>query len=56
MNLRIQLAREDDRRWIAKIVELAGVVTCGASRDEALTKVQALALGVVDERLDHGER
>jgi predicted RNase H-like HicB family nuclease len=32
-----------------------GVLTYGASRDEAIAKVQALALRVLAERLEQGE-
>ena len=35
--------------------ELPGVLTYGADRAEAQAKVQALALRVVAERLEHGE-
>jgi hypothetical protein len=31
------------------------VLAYGATRDEAISKVQALALRVVADRLDHGE-
>ena len=34
---------------------LFGVLAYGATRDEAVSKVQALALRVVADRLDHGE-
>ena len=30
MKIRIELDREDDRRWIAEAVELPGVMTYGA--------------------------
>jgi predicted RNase H-like HicB family nuclease len=55
MKLRIELEREADGRWIAEVPDLAGVMAYGQSRDEALAKVQALALRVIAERLEHGE-
>jgi predicted RNase H-like HicB family nuclease len=55
MKLRIELEREDDGRWIAEVPDLAGVLAYGQTRDEALAKVQALALRVIAERLEHGE-
>lgn len=55
MKLQIEFEREDDGRWIAEVPDLAGVLTYGQTRDEALAKVQALALRVIAERLEHGE-
>jgi predicted RNase H-like HicB family nuclease len=51
----IELEREDDGRWIAEIRDLPGTLCYGASRDEALARVQALALRVLAERLEHAE-
>jgi predicted RNase H-like HicB family nuclease len=55
MKLQIEVEREDDGRWMAEVPDLAGVLTYGRTRDEALAKVQALALRVIAERLEHGE-
>jgi predicted RNase H-like HicB family nuclease len=55
LTLSIQLEREDDGRWIAEVPELPGVLAYGATADEARTRVQALALRVVADRIDHGE-
>ena len=55
MRLRIELQREDDGRWIAEVPDLAGVLAYAQTRDQALAKVQALALRVIAERLEHGE-
>lgn len=52
---KIELEREQDGRWIAEIPELAGVLCYGADRTEAVAKVQALALRVLAERLEHRE-
>lgn len=51
----IQLEREIDGRWIAEVVELPGVLAYGATQDQAIAHVQALALRVVADRLEHGE-
>jgi len=51
----IELEREDDGRWLAEVRDLPGVMTYGQSRDQAMAKVQALALRVLAERLEHGE-
>jgi predicted RNase H-like HicB family nuclease len=51
----VEIEQEDDGRWIAEVLELPGVLTYGQSPEEAKAKVQALALRVVADRLDHGE-
>lgn len=55
MTLTIELEREADGRWVAEVPALPGVMTYGASRPEAIAKVQALALRVLAERLEQGE-
>lgn len=55
MNFRIEIEREDDGRWIAEVPDLAGVMTYGKTREEAIAHVQALALRVLAERLEQGE-
>jgi predicted RNase H-like HicB family nuclease len=47
VNLRIEFEREDDGRWIADIPELPGVMAYGSTKQEAESKVQAIALRVV---------
>jgi predicted RNase H-like HicB family nuclease len=51
----IELQREDDGRWIGEVPDLAGVLCYGRTRDEAVARVQALALRVIAERLEHDE-
>ena len=51
----IELEREADGRWLAEVPTLAGVMCYGADRDEAVTRIQALALRVIAERLEHKE-
>jgi predicted RNase H-like HicB family nuclease len=55
MNLTIETEQEDDGRWIAEVPELPGVLTYGATREEAMRKAEILALRVVAEQLEHGE-
>ena len=55
VTLIVELERETDGRWIADIPDLPGVQTYGQSRDEAIARVQALALRVIADRLEHGE-
>jgi predicted RNase H-like HicB family nuclease len=51
----IELEEEQDGRWIAEVPELPGTLAYGGSRDEAIRRVQALALRVLADRLEHGE-
>jgi predicted RNase H-like HicB family nuclease len=55
MNFVVETEQEDDGRWIAEVLELPGVLAYGQTVDQARAKVQALALRVVAERLEHGE-
>jgi predicted RNase H-like HicB family nuclease len=55
MIFQIEIDREDDGRWIAEVGALVGVLAYGATRDEAMARVQALALRVIAERLEHAE-
>lgn len=54
IQLTIDLEREEDGRWIVGVTDLPGVLTYGQTRDEAMAKVQALALRVLADRLEHG--
>ena len=54
--MRLEIEQEEDGRWLAEAPALPGVMAYGASRDEAVAKVEVLALRVMAERLEHGER
>jgi len=53
--MKIEIEKEEDGRWIAEVSELSGVLIYGKTREEAIAKVEALALRVIADRLDHGE-
>jgi predicted RNase H-like HicB family nuclease len=55
MAFKVETEREDDGRWLAEVVEVPGVLAYGDTQQAALSRVQALALRVVAERLEHGE-
>ncbi len=55
MCLKVMLDREEDGRWIAEIPDLPGVLVYGQTEDDAITKVKALCLRVLADRLEHGE-
>jgi predicted RNase H-like HicB family nuclease len=51
----VETELETDGRWLAEVVELPGVLAYGATQDEAVAHVQALALRVVADRLERDE-
>jgi predicted RNase H-like HicB family nuclease len=53
--MKIEIEREEDGRRIAEIPELPGVMVYGETRNQAISKAQALALRVLADRLDHDE-
>ena len=55
MDFESELEREGDGRWIAEISSLSGVQSYGRTQDEAVAHVQALALTVIADRLEHAE-
>ena len=55
MGLPIEVDREVDGRWIAEAMTLPGVIVYGETREEAIARVEALALRVLADRIEHGE-
>jgi predicted RNase H-like HicB family nuclease len=55
MPFTIEVEQEDDGRWLAEVTDLPGVLSYGATRQEAIERVQVLSLRVIADRLDHGE-
>jgi predicted RNase H-like HicB family nuclease len=51
----IEIEQEQDGRWIAEVPDLPGALAYGTTPAEARARVQALALRVVADRLEHGE-
>jgi predicted RNase H-like HicB family nuclease len=54
-SLAIEYYREEDGRWLADIPALPGVTAYGRTRNKATAAVQALALRLIADRLEHGE-
>jgi predicted RNase H-like HicB family nuclease len=55
MTFRVEVEQELDGRWIAEVAELPGVMSYGATLEDAVVHVKALALRVVADRLENGE-
>ena len=43
----IETEREEDGRWIAEVMEIPGAMVYGSTAEDAVVKVQALALRVL---------
>jgi predicted RNase H-like HicB family nuclease len=56
MKFTIATELENDGRWIAEIVELPGVLKYGCTQAEAISQAEALALRVMADRIESGER
>jgi len=52
ITLKVDVEREDDRRWLAEVIELPGVLAYGDTQGAAVSKVQALALRVLSISFD----
>ncbi len=55
MTFQIEVEEEADGRWIAEVPTLPGVLIYAVTRTDAIARVQALALRVLADRLEHGE-
>ena len=55
MKFTVEIEREVDGRWIADVLELPGVLAYGKTRAQAVAVVEALALRVIADRVEHGE-
>jgi len=51
MTFTVEFEREDDGRWLAKVLEIPGVLAYGQASDEAIAKAQALASRTLADRL-----
>lgn len=52
MDFEIVFDHEEDGRWIAEIESLPGVLAYGTTKTEAQSKVEALALRVIADRIE----
>ena len=53
--MKIEVEVESDGRWIAEVPALPGAIGYGSSRAEAISKVEALVLRILADRVDNGE-
>jgi predicted RNase H-like HicB family nuclease len=55
MNFTIEIEQEQDGRFLAEVMDFLGVLAYGQTREEAVARVQALALGVLADKLEYKE-
>ena len=55
MTFTVETEQENDGRWIAEVPQIPGAMAYGATRDEAIARVEALGLRVLAERIQQGE-
>ncbi len=53
--MKIEVDQEKDGRWIAAVPDLPGTMVYGTTREETISRVEALALRVSADHLEHGE-
>jgi predicted RNase H-like HicB family nuclease len=53
--LRVEVEREEDRRILASVPDLPGVMAYGSTEEEAIRKVKAIALQVLADMIESGE-
>ncbi|MDI1320269.1 MAG: type II toxin-antitoxin system HicB family antitoxin [bacterium] len=53
--MQVEVEQEADGRWIAEVPSLPGAMAYGASRKEAIAKVEALVLRILADKVEHGE-
>ena len=55
LNFQIETEQEEDGRWIAEVLGLPGVLAYGKTVEDAIARVQSLALRVIADRIEHDE-
>ena len=55
MRFAVEIEKGKDGRWIAEIPQIPGAMAYGRTRAQAVSRVEALALRVLAERIEHGE-
>ena len=54
--MQVEVEQETDGRWIAEVAAIPGAMAYGASKEEAVAKVEVLVLRVLADKLEHGEK
>jgi len=54
--LKIEIEREEDGRWIAELPDLPGAMAYGDTRKDAVANVQALVLRIAADKIEAHDR
>ena len=54
--MKIEVEVDSDGRWVAEVPSVPGAMAYGASRAEAISKVEALVLRILADREEEGKR
>jgi len=55
MDFKIEYEREEDGRWLAEVPQIPGALAYGSSPEEAMARVEILALRALAEQIEQGE-
>ena len=53
--MHVETEIEEDERYIAEVTSIPGALAYGITRNEAIQNVEALALRVLADKVEHGE-
>ena len=53
--MKVETEREEDGRWIAEVPAFRGAMAYGATKQEAIAKVEALVLRALADKIEPGE-
>ena len=53
--MKVETEQETDGRWIAEVPAFSGAMAYGATKQEAIAKVEALVLRALADKIEHGE-
>jgi len=56
LNFQIETEQEEDGRWIAEVIGTPGVLVYGETVEDAIARVQSLALRVIADREEIGPK
>ena len=55
MKVNIECEPDEDGRWLVEVSQLPGVLAYGSTVNEAMARVEALALRVLADQFEHEE-
>ena len=53
--MQVEVEREEDGRWLAEVPAMPGALAYGATKEEAIARVEALVGRILADKLEHGE-